>query len=149
MARDRFAIDTNVYIDALRDGAAMDRLKAFRRRAGPRIVLAGVVAMELRAGARTAEQRDALDTLLSLYMERGQVIGTSFETHWEAGRVLATLASGEYRRTTLVPSLVNDAALAAACRDAQVVLITSNAKGFTAIQGHLRGFRFLDPWPLA
>lgn len=146
---DGFAIDTNVYIGALRDREQLAGLKTFLRRGGGRVLLAGIVAMELRAGARTEAQESALDALLRSYASRARVFGASFEAHWQAGRVLAAAAKTDFRGAAPPPSFVNDAVLAAACREARVVLITNNGRDFTIIQRHLRGFRFIGPWPLA
>jgi predicted nucleic acid-binding protein len=145
---DSFAIDSNVYIDALRNRDGLIRLKQFLNRAGSRVSFAGIVGMELRAGARTDDQRAAVDDLLRLYDQSGRVFGTSFEAHWQAGRVLASIAVAAKRGSGPPPGFVNDAVLAAACREHRVVLITSNAGDFTTIQRHLRGFRFIGPWPL-
>jgi predicted nucleic acid-binding protein len=145
---DRFAIDSNVYITAFRDRDTLDQLKAFLWRGGLRVLVAGVVAAELRAGARTPEQVDALEAVLGAYAWRGRVFGTSYQAHWEAGRVLAAIAFRQKRSADFPHHLTNDALLAASCREAETVLITDNARDFTAIQRHLRGFRFVSPWPL-
>ena len=147
--REPFAIDTNVYIQALRDREELHRLKQFLRRAGSRVALAGVVAMDLRAGARTDAQESALEALLEAYAHRTRAFGTSFEAQWQAGRVLATVACTEYRGRSIAPHFINDAVLAASCRENRTVLITHNTRDFTTIQRHLRGFRFIKPWPLA
>jgi predicted nucleic acid-binding protein len=141
----RFAIDSSVYLAGLRDRDRLLELRGFLARAGFLVLVAGVVALELRAGARTPGQARALDDLLQAYARRNRVIGVSFTALWEAGRVLAQLATRE-RRADL-SRLTNDAILAASCREAGVVLITDNARDFTALQRHLRGFRFTAPWP--
>jgi predicted nucleic acid-binding protein len=137
---DRFAIDTNVYVEALRSRERLRALQGFLGRAGLRVLVAGIVALELRAGARTAAQASALEGLLEAYTRRDRVFGVSFEALCQAGRVLGALA-------TFSRHLTNDAMLAASCREAGVVLITNNATDFSAIQRHLRGFRFVAPWP--
>jgi predicted nucleic acid-binding protein len=142
-----YVLDTNVYIDALRDRAEMEFLKQFLRRAGSRVLLAGVVAMELRAGARTEPQQGALDALIGAYSRNERVLPTSFDAHWQAGRALADVARRE-RSATLPPSLLADAQLACACREVQAVLVTRNGGDFARIQRGLRGFRFVEPWPL-
>lgn len=83
----RFALDTNVYIEALRDRDRLRALQGFLARAGLRVLVAGVVALELRAGALTAAQASALETLIDTYARRGRVFGVSFEALWQAGRV--------------------------------------------------------------
>jgi predicted nucleic acid-binding protein len=144
---DRFAIDTNVYIEALRDRDRLRALQGFLARSGLRVMVAGVVALELRAGVRTPAQASALELLLDAYTRRGQVFGVSFEALWQAGRVLSALAGTSARTGPFPRHLTNDAMLAASCREAGAVLITHDARDFAAVQRHLRGFRFVEPWP--
>ena len=142
------ALDTNVYIDAIRDPSELAALKQFVLRFGHRLWLAGVVAAELGAGALTDARRDAVDDLVRPYATRDRVFGVSFTACREAGRALAGLATRErVRLATAPPSLTNDALLAASCREADVVLVTRNFKDFSRLQRQLRGFRFVAPWP--
>jgi predicted nucleic acid-binding protein len=142
------ALDTNVYIDALRNRDELDALKQFVARFGTRVWLAGVVAMELGAGALTVPQREALDDLVRPYISRDRVFGVSFAACREAGRALAALATRErVRLATAPPSLTNDALLAASCREADVMLVTRNFRDFSRLQRQVRGFRFVAPWP--
>ena len=143
-----FAIDSSVYIDALRDRDRMDLLKRFLGRAGGRVALCGVVAMELRAGARTPEQQGAIDALIGAYVHRSRVIATSFQACWQAGRALADLAGRHPGSAAMAATLVADAQIAAACREVGATLITNNARDFARLQRYMRGFRFVDPWPL-
>jgi predicted nucleic acid-binding protein len=136
-ATETYALDTNIYISALRNAARMERVKRFRLRAASRMRLSAVVALELRAGARTEAQREALQEFTAQYAERGQVLVPSFDAYEHAGRVLAALGA-------TAPSLVNDALLAASCRESGTTLVTENARDFAAIQRHLRGFRFVE-----
>lgn len=142
------ALDTNVYIDALRNRNELDALKQFVARFGNRVWLSGVVAMELGAGVLTVPQREALDDLVRPYASRDRVFGASFSACREAGRALAALATRErVRLATAPPSLTNDALLAASCREADVTLVTRNFRDFSRLQRQLRGFRFVAPWP--
>jgi len=102
-----------------------------------------VVALELRAGARTPAQERAVEALLSPYALRERVVVPGFDAFVQAGRVIASLATREVM-TAAAGSFTNDALLAASCREAGVVLITQNHRDFSAIQRHLRGFRFSD-----
>lgn len=142
-----FALDTNIYIDALRDRDELGELKTFLSRYGARVWLSGVVAMELGAGALTAEQARALESFVQPYASRDRVLDISFDACRQAGRVLAALATRERLRVTTAPrSLTNDVLLAASCREADVVLITRNFRDFAKIRRHLAGFRFAEPW---
>lgn len=147
---DLFAIDTGVYIRGLRDAGSLAELKTFRKRAGLRLVVAGIVAMELMAGAVTEEHESAVHELLEPYAARGLVLPVSYESCLQAGRVLAALQRQERVQLARAPrSLTNDVLIAASCREAGALLVTDNAREFRAIQRHLRGFRFVAPWPLA
>jgi len=146
----RFAIDTSVYIRALRDAERLAELKAFRKRMGLRLMVAGIVAMELDAGATTERHAAAVDELLESYIARGSMIPVSVDACRHAGRVLAALVRHERMVPARAPrSLTNDVLIATSCREAGTVLVTDNARDFSAIQRHLRGFRFTTPWPLS
>ena len=143
---DVYVLDTNVYIAALRDAHQLALLKRFSMRAGLRLRLSAVVAMELRAGAITRLHAAAVDALVGLFVERGSVVTPSFEAYAQAGRVLAGVHMGERMPVASLPrSFVNDAILASSCREAGAVLVTANARDFVTIQRHLRGFRFRSP----
>lgn len=140
-----YALDSNVYIRAQRDPERMASLRRFALRAGLRLRLNVVVAMELRAGARSARQEADMRALYDAYFERERVIVPSAAAYMEAGRVLAALRSGgRWGAAADAPELCNDALLAASCREAKVTLVTSDHEDFSAIQGRLRGFRFAD-----
>ena len=146
---DRFAIDTSVYIRALGDAERLAELKTFRKRAGLRLMVAGVVAMELDAGATTERHAAAVEELLESYIVRGSMIAVSVDACRQAGRVLAALVRHERMVLARAPrSLTNDVLIATSCREAGAVLVTDNSRDFSAIQRHLRGFRFATPWPL-
>lgn len=141
-----FALDTNVYIAALRDPEELARLKRFRIRAGARVRVNAIVALELRAGARDAQQCAAVEAFIAPYAERDRVIVPSFEAYLQAGRVLSALVAHEHLRLgDAPPSLVNDTVLAASCREHDTILVTNNTRDFAAIQRHLRGFKFREP----
>jgi len=145
---DLYVLDTNVYIDALRNRDELAALKQFLLRIGQRIRLSGIVALELRAGAVTPEHQRAFEALVAPHATRERVLGVSFVACLEAGRALAALAAKERVRLATAPaSLTNDALLAASCREAGAVLLTSNHRDFSRLARHLRGFRFVAPWP--
>lgn len=141
---DRFALDSNIYVKALRNAGALARLKRFLTRAGHRIEINAVVALELRAGALTAQHERALDALFAPYGTRSRITVPTLEAFMQAGRVLAALATKERVRLAAARAgYSHDALIAASCREARVVLVTDNPRDFAAIQRHLRGFRFV------
>lgn len=144
MAND-YTLDTNVYIAALRDRARLDRLSRYLVRAGPRLRLHAVVAMELRAGAKNRGQAEAVDALVKPYEQRDRVLVPSFDAYTQAGRVLADLSTYErYVQGDWGSALSIDVIIATSCREAHTVLVTENVKHFAAIQRQLRGFRYVE-----
>ncbi len=137
-----FALDTNIYIAALRDRERLLQLKRFLIRTGTRLRLSAVVALELRAGARTAAQAEAVQALVEPYDERGQVIVPSFGAWVESGRALATLGAREGVNLSGATALFADALIATSCREADVTLVTENGRDFAALQRHVRGFKY-------
>jgi predicted nucleic acid-binding protein len=137
---DRYALDTDVYVSALRNANAAASLKRFHVRFGTRTFLHAVVAMELRAGVRTNAHARALESLFEPYRVRDRIIAPSFEACLQAGRALSALAVKEGWQPG--GSSIGDALLACSCRNAGVVLVTENVGHFAALQRHVRGFRF-------
>ena len=147
---DLFALDASVYIAAFREARALAELKAFRQRVGLRLVMSGIVAMELAAGAVTDEHDAAVRSLVEPYAARGAVLPVSAESCRQAGRVLAALARHERMALDSARrSLTNDVLIATSCCEAGAMLVTNNTRDFAAIQRHLRGFRFAARWPLS
>ena len=140
---DVFALDTNVYIRALRDRDRLVQLKRFLLKAGTRLRLSSVVALELRAGARVPAQERAVSDLIALYTTRDRVIVPSLAAYVEGGRVLAALGAREGVDISRAGSLVGDVLIATSCREAAVRLVTENVGDFAAVQRHLRGFRYM------
>lgn len=136
--------DSNVYIQALRDA---ERLRHFKRqliRHGRRVRINAVVALELRVGARTRAQQHALQQLLDSYAERQRIIVPSYEAYLQAGRALAEAA--DKHRVSIAggsPRLINDALLAASCREAGATLVTANVRDFAILKRFMKGFRYV------
>jgi predicted nucleic acid-binding protein len=137
-----YALDTNVYVRALRERDRLVRLKRFLIRTGNRLRVNATVALELRAGARTLAQEQAIADLLAAYADRERVMVPSFDAYLQGGRVLASLAAHERVDIARAGSLVNDVMVATSCREHGVRLVTENARDFTTIQRYVRGFRF-------
>ena len=140
---DVYALDTNVYIRALRDGTRLAALERFLMKTGTRLRVSAVVALELRAGARTSAQEQAVNDLVASYGSRDRVIVPTLDAYVESGRVLATLGTREGVDVARAGSLVNDVLIATSCRESGVHLVTENSGDFTMLKRHLRGFRFV------
>ena len=144
----KFALDTNVFVDAFRDETCAAGLSAFLERALPTTFLSAVVMQELAAGARTREQNHALESaVFKPFERRGRVFAPSAAAFRESGRLLAALAGREGWEAVLSnPSLGNDALLAASCRERGITLITSD-RDFDRLRPFLGQWRHARPWP--
>jgi predicted nucleic acid-binding protein len=143
----KYALDTNVYVDGLATPAAAARLKEFLRAQLSRTFLSAVVAQELRVGARTSEQADALEVgTIEPFERRRRLFAPSARAFIECGRILADMITRDgviYADTDR--SLVNDVLLAASCREQGITLLTTD-RDFQRIARHLKGFKFLPPF---
>jgi predicted nucleic acid-binding protein len=144
----KYAFDTNVFIDGFRSEAAEAELLAFLKAAIPFTFLSAVVVQELVAGARTAAAHRALQRgVVEPFMQRGRVFAPSAEAFVVSGRAVAALAGRQgWGPLHPNPSLLNDALLAASCREQGVTLITRDAD-FKRLAPFVSGFRYAAPWP--
>lgn len=146
----KYALDSNCYIDAIREPVALVALEAFTAREAPRLYLSAVVAAELRAGARTSRDRRQLEeNVLAPFVRRGRIL-TPSGAAWDAlGLTLAQLrAEGALDLASVPRGFVFDVLIAFSCREAGVVLITRNARDMERIRAVFR-FEFVAPFPAA
>ena len=143
----KYALDTNIYIDAFRSTDASETLKQFLTSHLPMTYLSAVVMMELRIGAQTKDQVEAVEkAVFAPFEKRRRVFAPSLHAFKEAGTILALLVKNHPVNRPIRSSLVNDALLAASCREQGLTLITSD-NDFLRISRHLKGFRYVAPWP--
>lgn len=137
-----YTLDTNVLVDALRQSAELDRLKAFLTWALPSTVLSSVVAAELTAGARTDKARRTLDELfLDAFDRRGRIIAPSASAWRRTGAVL-----GKIGPAGLSASRQNDALLAVQAREGGWTLVTRD-RDFEGLRPLVAGLKFTKPYP--
>jgi predicted nucleic acid-binding protein len=137
-----YTLDTNVLVDALRQSAELDRLKAFLTWALPSTVLSSVVAAELTAGARTDKARRTLDELfLDAFDRRGRIIAPSASAWRRTGAVL-----GKIGPAGLSASRQNDALLAVQAREGGWTLVTRD-RDFEGLRPLVAGLKFTEPYP--
>jgi predicted nucleic acid-binding protein len=144
----KFVLDTNCFIDASRTDAGADALAEFCARAAPRLYLSTVVAAELRAGVRNANDRRLLDRrVLSSYVRRRRLVNPTAAA-WEAlGTTLARLVEDEGLVLSDVrKSFVFDILIAWSCRDIGAVLVSRNVKDLSRI-ARMFAFEFVAPYP--
>lgn len=144
----KFALDTNVFVDAFRDETFAEALAAFLEQALPATFLSAVVVQELAAGARTREQvRELESSIVGPFERRGRVFAPSTLAFRESGRLLAQLAAREgWAAIHSNPSLANDALLAASCREHGFMLVTRDGD-FDRFLPSLGRWRHVKPWP--
>jgi predicted nucleic acid-binding protein len=142
----RYAIDTNLYVDALRSEKDLAELSAFQFQRTAFIVMSAVVVQELRAGVRTPAAVAALESeVVAPFERRSRLIAPTYWAWKETGRILSALVGPKDWRT-VSRSFVNDVLLAMSCREAGVVLVTRNLRDCERIAS-VRKFAFVPPWP--
>jgi predicted nucleic acid-binding protein len=144
----KYALDTNIYVDAFRDPSAEAALLGFLERALPFTFLSAVVMQELAAGARTrAQLRELERSVFHPFARRGRVFAPMTPAFVQSGRLLAAVAAREgWPAVHENPSLLNDALLAASCQEAGISLVTRDSD-FDRFAPEMRGWCHLRPWP--
>jgi predicted nucleic acid-binding protein len=145
----KYILDTNIYIDAIREPEKEEALVLFLQRNSPRTYMSAVVMQELRARAVTDAQAKALqEGIFSAFERRERVTAPSPGAFKDCGRILATLFRKDgvlYRDRPR--SLVNDILIAITCRENGFTLVTGDGD-FKTIRPYLRGFTYVPPWPV-
>jgi predicted nucleic acid-binding protein len=137
-----YTLDTNVFVDALRQPLDLDRLKAFLNWALPSTVLSSIVAAELMAGARTDKARRVLDEVfLEAFERRGRVVAPSTAAWRRTGAIIARSGAAG-----LSASRQNDALLAVQARERGWVVVTRD-RDFQALRPLVSGLRVALPFP--
>jgi predicted nucleic acid-binding protein len=144
----KYTLDTNIFIDGFRSAEAQAEILAFLRRALPFTYLSAVVMQELAAGARTIEAaRDVQRGVFDAFERRGRVFAPSAAAFVASGRALAAVAKREgWRLVDENPSLLNDALIAASCREGGITLVTNDGD-FKRLAPFVKGFRYAAAWP--
>ena len=138
-----YTLDTNIFIDALRQPAELAALKAFLTWALPHTALSSVVASELLAGARSPAARRLVDgELLAAFARRGRIIAPSSDAWLKTGIVLAQPDGA----TTGGGLTQNDLLLAHTAREWGWTVITRD-RDFVRIRHHVKGLQVGPPYP--
>lgn len=144
----KYALDTQLFIDAFRDATANQALQRFHQAFAPFEYLSVVVAQELRAGVRRGQDRKALERhVLSVFERSGRTFAPSAHAWHRSGDLLSDMARKDGLDVGRVSkSFANDVLLALSCREAGCVLVTRNARDFERIHRHVP-FDYVEPWP--
>jgi predicted nucleic acid-binding protein len=144
----KYAFDTNVFIETFRDASAKAAMRAFLKLAHPYTFLSAVVMQELAAGVRTTEQKRQLDeTVFAPFTRCDRVFAPSREAFVRSGQVLAFVAKREgWVASRENPSLLNDALIAASCRERGITLITHD-NDYRRFRPFMKEWTAVAPWP--
>lgn len=144
----KYILDTNIYVTANRDRRAAEALIGFYSAHLPATYLHATVAQELMLGGVTPEgRRQVRDAYLRPFEARGRLIVPSYAAWVRSGELVSlliqrrVLSSGGFTR-----SFLNDALLAASCREEGLTLITANTRDFARLR-QVERFEFAAPWP--
>ena len=145
----KYAFDTNIFIDGFRSEEAQAEVFAFLNRALPFTYLSAVVMQELAAGARTTEAaRDLQRGVFEPFERRRRVFAPSAAAFVESGRVIAAVTALEgWQLVDKNPSLLNDALIAASCREQGITLVTKDGD-LKRLAPFVKGFLHAAPWPM-
>lgn len=137
----KYALDTNVVIDALNQPSELEAVTHFLTWALPHMYLSAIVTHELAAGASPGRQRTVLEQqLVGPFERRGRLFAPTTPAWRRAGELIAQ----GLRVST--PSALNDLLLALSCREAGISLITRD-RDFRRLTRHVRGLTVLAPYP--
>lgn len=143
----KYAFDTNVYVDALRKGAALQALSGFLRSNTPAIHLSAVVLHEVLAGAKSTQHAEALEEHLAApFFRTGRVFAPTTAAWRRSGTIVASLR----KKTGRTPNaaLVNDVLLALSCRELGITLVTRD-RDFAVLGPLVPGLSVVEPFPQA
>jgi predicted nucleic acid-binding protein len=141
-----FVFDTNVAIQAARSREENGRFNAFIRARRGQVWLHATVWLELQVGARSEDERQALDTFVEPFVDTQRVLTPSSDAWRHAGRVLASLAE-EHGVDVRRSSIHHDAIIAASTREHDFTIVTNNRGDLELISPYLSKLSFAPPYP--
>lgn len=144
----KYALDTQIFIDAYCDPTTNEALQRFHRAFAPFEYLSAVVAQELRAGVTRERDRKALErNVLSVFERAGRTFAPTANAWHRSGDLLSDMARKDGLEIGRVSkSFANDVLLALSCREAGCVLVTGNDRDFHRIRRYVP-FDYVKPWP--
>lgn len=146
---ERFVIDTNVYIQAIRSAEVRAKLAAWQRTMAPHIWQHSVVASELLVGARDEETWHRWHERWIVPAERvRRIFVPTYGTWLRASQIISRLTdAGRISAGGVKPSFFNDCLLAASSREHGYVIVTHNREDFELIALVEPGVRTSAPFP--
>jgi predicted nucleic acid-binding protein len=138
----KYALDTNVLIDALNVPSEFEALLGFLSWALPVTYLSAVVLHELAAGTTSPRKRALLEQQIAgPFVRRGRLLTPSARAWVRAGELI-----GQGHRVA-TPAALNDLLLAISCREAGVTVVTRD-RGVRGLARLVRGLRVLSTFPV-
>lgn len=144
----KYALDTQLFINAFREPAANETLQRFHQAFAPFEYLSVVVAQELRAGVQREQDRKALErNVLGVFERSRRTFAPSANAWHRSGDLLSAIAGKEGLEIGRISkSFANDVLLALSCWEAGCVLVTDNERDFQRIHRYAP-FDYVKPWP--
>ena len=124
--------DTNIYISFIRDRSHYVVLQ----RRGTVKYLAGIVLMELWAGAKTSKAKKLIGQLQKPYLSAGRLVVLSAKSHIAMGQFFADLPH-QYDSLAKRAGFVNDVHLALTALAIGALLYTEDKTHFEIIQSRM------------
>ncbi len=145
----RFVLDTNIYIQAIRNAEARRELAAWQRNMAPNIWQHSVVVSELLVGAKDEETWQRWHERWVMPAERVRRVFTPDYGAWlRASRIISRLTeTGRISVGGVKPSFYNDCLLAANSREHGYVILTHNREDFELIALEEPAVRISPPFP--
>jgi predicted nucleic acid-binding protein len=146
---ERFVVDTNVFVHAIRSPAARGDLAAWQRIRAPHIWQHAVVVSELLVGATDAATWERWHRRWVEPAERlHRIVIPGYGAWLRASRIMHLLAErGRISAGGVKPSFYNDCLLAAGARDHGHVIVTHNRADFELIGEVEPALKLTEPFP--
>lgn len=146
---EKFILDTNIFIEAIRDVSVRVKLAEWQRAMAPHLWQHAVVVSELLTGARDEATWRRWHERWVLPAERvHRVVVPGYDAWLRASRIISRLAEhGWISLGGLRPSFHNDCLIAATAKDHGLVIVTHNEADFKMIGQVESGVRTAPPFP--
>lgn len=145
----RFVLDTNVYIEAIRDEEARRALAAWQRRMAPSLYQHAAVISEILVGAKDEATFDRWHERWIAPAERVMRVITPTYGAWRrATRIVVRLVEdGHVNIGGISTSFFNDCLIAASAREHGYTVVTHNLGDFAIIARIEPQLAFVAPLP--
>jgi len=132
---EKFVLDTNIFIEAIRSPKARAALAEWQRARAPHLWQHSVVVSELLVGAKDEASWNRWHERWVAPAERvHRIVVPGYGAWLRASRIIARLSeAGWIRPGSIKPSFYNDCLLAATARDHGHMIVTHNHEDFSLI----------------